>query len=69
MADFGNILMIVCAGPLVKLMMNALKSSGCPFDIRRHVSCEICDTSVTGGYDQELNQVRREFKRRGVEEC
>lgn len=50
-------LIFIFVGPLVKLMMNALKSSGCPFDIRRHVSCEICDTSVTGGYDQELNQV------------
>lgn len=26
-------------------------------DIRRHISCEVCDDSVTGGYDPELNQV------------
>ncbi|KZC14020.1 Mitochondrial inner membrane protease ATP23 like protein [Dufourea novaeangliae] len=38
-------------------MMAALKSSGCEIDIRRHISCEMCDTSVTGGYDPELNQI------------
>lgn len=27
------------------------------FNLRRHVSCEYCDGPVTGGYDQELNQV------------
>lgn len=26
-------------------------------DIRRHISCEVCDISVSGGYDPELNQV------------
>lgn len=26
-------------------------------DIRRHISCEVCDVSVSGGYDPELNQV------------
>lgn len=43
--------------PLVKLMMGALKSSGCPIDIRRHIACEECDPSVSGGYDPVLNQV------------
>ncbi|KAK2576476.1 hypothetical protein KPH14_005807 [Odynerus spinipes] len=43
--------------PLIHLMMAALNSSGCPFDIRRHISCESCDNSVTGGYDAELNQI------------
>uniref|UniRef100_A0A1B0ABC0 Mitochondrial inner membrane protease ATP23 n=1 Tax=Glossina pallidipes TaxID=7398 RepID=A0A1B0ABC0_GLOPL len=43
--------------PLVKLMMGALKSSGCPIDLRRHISCEVCDTTVTGGYDPVLNQI------------
>lgn len=28
-----------------------------PIDIRRHISCEVCDYSVSGGYDPELNQV------------
>lgn len=26
-------------------------------DIRRHISCEVCDISVSGGYDPEMNQV------------
>lgn len=26
-------------------------------DLERHVSCEVCDVSVSGGYDSELNQV------------
>lgn len=43
--------------PLVKLMMGALKSSGCPIDIRRHIACEECDPSVSGGYDPVLNQI------------
>lgn len=38
-------------------MMGALKSSGCEIDIRRHISCEVCDYSVSGGYDPILNQV------------
>ncbi|KAK7062930.1 Mitochondrial inner membrane protease ATP23 [Halocaridina rubra] len=43
--------------PLVKLMMSALKSSGCEIDISRHISCETCAPSVSGGYDPERNQV------------
>lgn len=43
--------------PLVKVLLGALEKSGCEFDYRRHVSCEICDSTVSGGYDPELNQV------------
>lgn len=43
--------------PIVKLMLAALKSSGCEVDLSRHVACEVCDVSVSGGYDPELNQV------------
>jgi inner membrane protease ATP23 len=43
--------------PIVKLMMGALKSSGCPVDIRRHISCEECAPTVSGGFDPILNQV------------
>ncbi|XP_049804063.1 mitochondrial inner membrane protease ATP23 homolog [Schistocerca nitens] len=52
-----NVYSCVKNSPLVKLMLGALKSSGCPVDIRRHISCEVCDISVTGGYDPELNQI------------
>ncbi|XP_076625216.1 mitochondrial inner membrane protease ATP23 homolog [Colletes latitarsis] len=53
----ANVYKCVTESPLVKLMMAALKSAGCEIDIRRHISCEICNTSVTGGYDPELNQI------------
>lgn len=52
-----NVYQCIKTSPLVKLMMGALKSSGCPVDIRRHIACEECDLSVTGGYDPVLNQV------------
>nr|SVE85736.1 EOG090X0CKN [Daphnia pulicaria] len=43
--------------PLVKLMYSALKASGCEIDLRRHIACEVCDVSVSGGYDPKLNQI------------
>lgn len=52
-----NVYKCVQSSPLVKLMMGALKSSGCEIDIRRHIACEVCDESVSGGYDPVLNQV------------
>ncbi|XP_076046692.1 mitochondrial inner membrane protease ATP23 homolog [Oratosquilla oratoria] len=52
-----NVWNCVRRSPMVKLMMSALKASGCEVDIRRHISCEVCDTTVSGGYDPELNQV------------
>ncbi|XP_043483504.1 mitochondrial inner membrane protease ATP23 homolog [Leptopilina heterotoma] len=52
-----NVFKVFRTSPLVKLMASALKSSGCEFDIRRHVACEVCDFSVSGGYDPELNQI------------
>ncbi|CAG7819894.1 unnamed protein product [Allacma fusca] len=52
-----NVYKVLQTSPLAKIMMGALKSSGCAVDIRRHFSCEVCDPSVTGGYDPVLNQV------------
>jgi mitochondrial inner membrane protease ATP23 len=52
-----NVYKCVMNSPLVKLMMGALKSSGCELDIRRHISCEVCDGSVSGGYDPVMNQI------------
>ncbi|CAG9863606.1 unnamed protein product [Phyllotreta striolata] len=43
--------------PLIKLMMGALRASGCPIDIRRHISCEECAPTVSGGYDPIMNQI------------
>lgn len=48
---------IVESSPMVKLMMAALNSSGCPVDISRHIACEPCNRGVTGGYDPTLNQI------------
>ncbi|RLU17066.1 hypothetical protein DMN91_011135 [Ooceraea biroi] len=45
---------LIC--PIVKLMLAALKSSGCEVDMRRHISCEVCNPIVSGGYDSEFNQ-------------
>lgn len=52
-----NVYKCVKTSPLVKLMMSALKSSGCAIDIRRHIACEECSYTVSGGYDPVLNQV------------
>lgn len=53
----GKVYKCIKTSPLIQLMMAALKSSGCEIDIRRHISCEVCDSSVKGGYDAELNQI------------
>lgn len=52
-----NVLQAVENAPLVKLMMSALRSQGCPVDVRRHISCEYCASGVTGGYDPQFNQI------------
>ncbi|XP_026809297.1 mitochondrial inner membrane protease ATP23 homolog [Rhopalosiphum maidis] len=43
--------------PLVKIMMGALRRSGCEVNPSRHIACELCDSSVHGGYDPIMNQV------------
>jgi len=53
----GNVKEVMETSPLVKLMVSALNSSGCPINVRRHISCESCNRGVTGGYDPVLNQV------------
>lgn len=52
-----NVYKCIKTSPLVKLMMGALKSSGCTVDIRRHIACEECSTTVSGGYDPVMNQI------------
>ncbi|XP_077264702.1 mitochondrial inner membrane protease ATP23 homolog [Temnothorax americanus] len=52
-----NVYRCIKKSPIIKLMMGALKSSGCEIDIRRHISCEVCNPIVTGGYDSEFNQI------------
>ncbi|CAB0036090.1 unnamed protein product [Trichogramma brassicae] len=43
--------------PLVKVLIGALNSAGCEFDMSRHISCETCDNKIAGGFDPEFNQV------------
>ena len=47
--------------PMIKLMVSALESSGCPIDVSRHFACDVCtegkDIQNLGGYDDENNQV------------
>lgn len=52
-----NVYKCIKRSPLVKLMMGALRRSGCPVDIRRHIACEECSPTVSGGYDPGLNQI------------
>jgi len=52
-----NVYRCIKNSPIIKLMMGALKSSGCEIDMRRHISCEVCNPIVTGGYDTEFNQI------------
>ncbi|XP_043790260.1 mitochondrial inner membrane protease ATP23 homolog [Apis laboriosa] len=52
-----NVYNCVQDSSLVKLMLGALKGSGCEVDLGRHIVCEVCDETVTGGYDPETNQI------------
>lgn len=52
-----NVYKCIKNSPLIQLMLAALNSSGCKFDVSRHITCESCDTSVSGGYDAEFNQI------------
>merc|ERR1719205_221158 len=46
--------------PMVKTLLAALKASGCPVDLKRHLVCEMCqpgsEVQHAGGYDPALNQ-------------
>lgn len=37
-----------------KIILSVICSS---FDIRRHIACEVCHSSVHGGFDSEMNQI------------
>lgn len=43
--------------PFAKLLMDAMKSSGCTVYKDRHFSCEDCDGTVSGGFDAEISQI------------
>ncbi|KAM7378020.1 hypothetical protein PAMA_013088 [Pampus argenteus] len=43
--------------PYAKLLLSAMKSSGCTAYMDRHFSCEDCDSTVSGGFDAASSQV------------
>ena len=47
--------------PMVQHMLAALATAGCPVDLSRHLSCDMCQSGTriehAGGYDPALNQV------------
>uniref|UniRef100_A0A8C5CHU8 Mitochondrial inner membrane protease ATP23 n=2 Tax=Gadus morhua TaxID=8049 RepID=A0A8C5CHU8_GADMO len=43
--------------PYAKLLLSAMKSSGCTVYKDRHFSCEDCDGSVSGGFDANSSQI------------
>jgi len=49
------------SSPMIRHMLAALKSSGCPVDITKNISCEMCqkgnDIQHYGNYDEKFNQV------------
>uniref|UniRef100_A0A8C6RXK7 Mitochondrial inner membrane protease ATP23 n=2 Tax=Nannospalax galili TaxID=1026970 RepID=A0A8C6RXK7_NANGA len=44
--------------PYVKLLLDAMKHSGCAINKERHFSCEDCDGNVSGGFDSSTSQIR-----------
>ncbi|XP_017296703.1 mitochondrial inner membrane protease ATP23 homolog [Kryptolebias marmoratus] len=43
--------------PYAKLLLSAMKSSGCKVFKGRHFSCEDCDGTVSGGFDAASSQI------------
>uniref|UniRef100_A0A8C2VP38 Mitochondrial inner membrane protease ATP23 n=2 Tax=Chinchilla lanigera TaxID=34839 RepID=A0A8C2VP38_CHILA len=43
--------------PYVKLLLDAMKHSGCAVSKERHFSCEDCDGNVSGGFDASSSQI------------
>ncbi|XP_078423971.1 mitochondrial inner membrane protease ATP23 homolog [Cetorhinus maximus] len=43
--------------PYAKLLVDAMKGSGCAVYKDRHFSCEDCDGTVSGGFDAEISQI------------
>ncbi|XP_005096260.1 mitochondrial inner membrane protease ATP23 homolog [Aplysia californica] len=52
-----NVRSCMQSNPMVKLMVGALESHGCPVNMERHVSCETCLEKVSGGFDPKSMQV------------
>ncbi|KAL0272177.1 UNVERIFIED_CONTAM: hypothetical protein PYX00_005256 [Menopon gallinae] len=67
----ANIIRALKTNPMVRLLVQALESAGCPVKFGRHICCEECDVRVTGGYDVEWNQIvvcQNSYKSRKIPE-
>jgi len=49
------------SAPMIRHMLAALKASGCPVDLYKNLSCEMClrgsDIQHFGNYDEKFNQI------------
>ena len=52
-----NVMKVMQNSPRVKLLIQSLNRSGCPFIPHRHIACAPCDKAISGGYDDTHNQV------------
>ena len=53
-----NIARAIRNSPFIRLMLTGLKEAGCTVTPHRHLVCEPeCSPEVSGGYDQQTNQV------------
>ncbi|XP_035874624.1 mitochondrial inner membrane protease ATP23 homolog isoform X1 [Phyllostomus discolor] len=43
--------------PYVKLLLDAMKHSGCAVNRERHFACEDCSGNVSGGFDASVSQI------------
>ncbi|XP_073416076.1 mitochondrial inner membrane protease ATP23 homolog [Dendrobates tinctorius] len=43
--------------PYARLLLDAMKRSGCTVSRDRHFSCEDCDGSVSGGFDADTSEI------------
>lgn len=52
---------LVEKAPMVRHMLAALKASGCPINLAKHIQCEMCEKGKevehAGGFDDQLQQV------------
>ncbi|XP_039219670.1 mitochondrial inner membrane protease ATP23 homolog isoform X1 [Crotalus tigris] len=52
-----SMLKVALDSPQAKLLLDAMKNSGCAVINNRHISCENCDKHVGGGFDSSVSQI------------
>ncbi|CAI9167992.1 unnamed protein product [Rangifer tarandus platyrhynchus] len=51
------LLKTLATNPYVKLLLDAMKHSGCAVNKDRHFACEDCNGNVSGGFDAAVSQI------------